>query len=289
MTRRRLSSFAALAALTLVLAACQVTVTPGLTWPPVIVDSIDAQPTSTPTVQAQGNLAPGATRYFELGVADVRDLVYAEVQGASGLRVSLYSSGGTRLAASESATYFGSSLSALSSSADAVAGAAISVAFQCLGPCVAVPSTATSYVVAVTNTTGSIAGFDLFAYTIDATDQNEPNDSQATAIVLNSADSDRGAVERLGDTDYFVYDATAGGSFFVVFDPFDLALGLEVEIVNCAACVVLDGTSGRQVEGLVDGDVLRVTSAAGRAGPSASSGYSLEVTADPLVSSVSTR
>lgn len=291
MTHRRLSSLAAVAALSLVLAACQVTIAPVPTWPPVIAATLDAQPTATPTVQAQGTLAPGATRYFELDVADVRDLVYAEVQGASGLRITIYTTGGTRLAVSESATYFGASLSALSSSAAAVGGSSISVEFLCLGPCVAVPSTASSYIVAVTNTTGSTTAFDLFAYTIDAADENEANDTEGTATVLNSAETDQGAIERLGDSDYFVYDATAAGSFFVVFDPFDLELGLELEIVTCPVgeCLVLDGTIGRQVEGLLDGDVLRVTSAAGRAGPSATSGYAIQVTANPPVSSVSTR
>lgn len=289
MTHRRLLPLAALAALALVLAACEITVTPGPTWPPTFADTVDAQDTATPSVQADGTLAPGATRYFDLDVNIVRDLVYAEVQGSSGLRVSIFTAGGTRIAVSESPTYFAASLSALSSSAEAVAGSAISVAFPCLGPCVAVPSTASSYVVAVTNTSGSSASFELFAFTIDATDQNEANDSVASAIVLNSGDTDQGAIERLGDTDYFVYDATTTGSFFVVFDPFDLALGLQLEIVDCGDCVVLDGTSGRQVEGLLDGDVLRVTSAAGRAGASATSGYSVQITNDPPTLSVTTR
>lgn len=289
MTHRRLTPFAAIAALALILAACQVTVSPGPTWPPTFADSIEAQPTFEPSVQADGTLGAGATRYFSLDVDVVRELVYAEVQGSPGLRVALYSSGGTRLAVSESATYFGASVSALSASSDAVAGSAIVLAFQCLGPCVAVPSTAASYVVAVTNTTGSSVGFQLYAYTFDETDDYEANDAVDSPALLNGAGNYQGAIEVLGDDDYYEYNATAGGDFFVVFDPFDAALGLELEIVNCPTCEVLDGTSGRRVEGLIDGDVLRVRSSAGRAGPSATSGYSLQVTATAPVASVSTR
>ncbi len=281
MTHRRLTSFAALAALALVLAACQITVTPGPVWPPTFADTIEAQPTYEPTVQVVGTLSSGATRYFALDVEAVRDLVYAEVQGSSGLRVSLYSSGGTRLAVSESATYFGGSLAALSSAGTDLAGSSIAVTFPCLGPCVAVPSTAASYVVAVTNTSGSSRSFDLFAYTFDETDENEPNDAVASPTPLNGAGSYEGAIEVLGDVDHFRYNVTAGGSFFVVFQPFDQLLGLELEILDCAECEVLDGTDGFRVEGLVDGDILRVRSAAGRAGPSATSGYSLQVTATP--------
>ncbi|MFN2321490.1 MAG: hypothetical protein ABR510_00835 [Trueperaceae bacterium] len=283
MTHRRLLPLAALAALALVLASCQVTITDGRTptWPPVFNATLEAQATFDPSAQESGTLASGATRYFDLEVDVQRDLLYAEVQGSSGLRVSLYTSGGTRLAVSESATYFGASVSALASSADAVAGSSISVAFQCLGPCAAVTSASDSYVVAVTNTSNSSRDFEVFAYTFNETDTNEPNDAVASPTLLSGAGNYAGAIEVLGDVDHFEYDATAGGSFFVVFQPFDLALGLELEILDCAECKVLDGTSGFLVEGLVDGDLLRVRSATGRAGPNATSGYSLQVTASP--------
>ena len=289
MTHRRLPSIAAIAALAVVLAACQITITPTPTWPPTFAGTVEAEPTFEPTAQASGTLAAGASRYFQLDVGVVRDLVYAEVQGGSGLRVSLYTSGGTRLAVSESATYFGGSLAALSSSADGVSASSIAVAFPCLGPCVAVPSNASSYVAVVTNTAGASRGFELFAYTFDATDDFEPNDLEASATLLNGAGTYVGAIEALGDQDFFEYNATQAGEFFVVFDPFDAVLGLELEIVNCAECQVLDGTTGRRVEGLLDGDLLRVRSAAGRAGPSATSGYSIQVTATAPMASVSTR
>lgn len=290
MTHRRLFPIATLASLVLVLAACEITVspTPTPTWPPAFAGTLVAQATFSPTDQARGTLAPGTTRYYELNVNTVRDLVYAEVQGQSGLRVSIFTLGGTRLAVSESATYFGPTIASLSTSADAVGPSSISTQFVCLGPCVAVP-TASSFVVAVSNPTDLSRTFEVYAYTFDATDQNEPNDTVGGATPLDGAGSYLGAIERLGDADYFVYNATAGGSFFVVFDPFDPALGLELEILDCTECVVLDGSDGFQVEGLLDGDVLRVRSAAGRAGPSATSGYSLQVTASPPGSSVSSR
>jgi hypothetical protein len=280
MTHRRPWFTATLVSLTLVLAACEITVSPPPTptWPPTFAGSLEAQATFTPTAQASGTLAPGATRYYDLDVDVQRDLVYAEVAGSSDLRVTIFTSGGTRLAVSESPDYFGASLNAIGASAADLGASSISVEFQCLGPCAAVPSAASSYVVAVTNTGNSSRSFEVFAYTFNETDENEPNDAVGSATLLNGAGNYRGAIEVLGDVDHFEYNATAGGSFFVVFQPFDMALGLELEILDCEECEILDGSTGFQVEGLLDGDILRVRSAAGRAGPSASSGYSLQVT-----------
>ncbi|MDF1524301.1 MAG: hypothetical protein P1P87_15975 [Trueperaceae bacterium] len=280
MTRRALVPLVLLAALTLVLAGCQVTIS--VPFDPVFRGDVVAQDTAAPDVQATGTLGVGVTHYYRLDAAGARDLVYAELGNASGLQVALLRTTGSTLAVSRSETYFAGSVGALSTTALDVAPAAILVVFPCLGACAAIAPTSSDYVVAVSNPTGQTWSYELLAYTIDATDPNEPNDGETGATRLDAAGAYQGAIERLGDEDYFVYDAPDNvNAYFVVFDPFDLALGLELEILDCAECTVLDGTTGRTVEGLVDGDVLRVRSADGRAGPSAASGYSIEVTTMP--------
>jgi hypothetical protein len=291
MTHRRLPSFVAVAALALVLSACQITITPGPTWPPSLAGTLTAQVTSNPTAQASDTLSPGAVRYYRVNVPEARGLLYGEVSDVSGLRVSLLGSSGSLQAVSDTRAYFAASVAGLSMAdlAADVGGSSIDVAFACVGPCAAVVPSATTYYIAVANVSGSTRSYDVFAYTMDETDLNEPNDASLSPTPLVGAGSDLGAIEVLGDVDYFEYEAVGGGAFYVVFTPYDLDLGLELDIVGCTECVVLDGTSGRQVEGLLDGDVLRVRSAAGRAGPSATSGYAIEVTASPPVSAVSTR
>jgi hypothetical protein len=249
---------------------------------PIFRGDVVAQDTASPGVQESDTLSVGATHYYRLDATGARDLVYAELGGASGLQVALLRTTGSTLAVSRSEVYFAGDVGALASTALDVAPASISVPFRCFGACAAIAPTSDAYVVAVSNPTNQTRSYDLLAYTIDETDTNEPNDGESGATLLDAAGGYQGAVERLGDDDYFVYDAPdAVNKYFVVFDPFDLALGLELEILGCAECTVLDGTTGRTVEGLVDGDVLRVRSADGRAGPSRTSGYSIEVTTTP--------
>lgn len=283
MTRRRTSILVLFAALALVLAGCQVTIT--VPFDPVIRGEIVAQDTLPPTAQATADLGAGATHYYELDATGASDLVYAELAGSSGLQVALLRTTGSTLAVSRSEVYFAGSVGALSTTAASVAPASISVPFVCFGPCAAIAATSDAYVVAVSNPTSQTRSYDLLAYTIDETDTNEPNDGAAGATLLGAAGGYQGAIERLGDVDYFVYDAPdAVNDYFVVFDPFNAALGLELEILTCPTCTALDGSAGALVEGLLDGDLLRVRSAAGRAGPSATAGYSIEVTRTPPAS-----
>lgn len=296
MTQRRLLPFAAIAALALVLAACQISVTPPTpTFPPSLAGTVTAQDTNNPTAQASGTLAPGTIRYYRVNVPTARGLLYGEVSNDAGLRVSLYTSGGSMVAVSNSRTFFATSVAGLSA-ADAavdVGGSSIAVPYACVGPCAAVvPSASSTYYLGVANTSGSTRAYEVFAYTMDETDENEPNDASLGATVLAGATSDRGAIEVVGDVDYFEYQATSGGAHYVVFTPFDLGLGLELEIIGVACagnCGPISGAPGDNVLGLLDGDLLRVRSAVGRAGPSASSGYVVEVTTTVPPSSVPTR
>jgi hypothetical protein len=246
-----------------------------------IDDTVTAQDTTSPSVLRSGSLSAYASRTYRVNVGTARDLLYAEAEG-SGLRVRLMSLGGSTLAVSDTPAYFaaGASRSA-GDAAAALTPSSIAVRFTCVGPCAAVRPSAEAYLVEIENLTASARSFEFLAYTFDANDLNDrgaaSNEGAATATEMPTISSYEGAIEWLGDEDWFLYTGPNDPNLFLVFTPFDDDLGLELEFVNCDSCLVLDGSADAYVEGLVNGDVLRVRSASGRAGPADSSGYGMEV------------
>ncbi|MFO8151356.1 MAG: hypothetical protein R6T93_13835 [Trueperaceae bacterium] len=277
---RRSLRFAGVALAMFALAACT-----GVPFNPTIEDTFTAQvvewPGGDPTPRASGiTLREGRTVYYRVDTPSARrDLMYAEVVAtgaASGLRISLVSDLGFTRAVSVSPDYFSSTFAGLTLSdgeafeLDAVGGRSISAEFACLGPCVAVRATANSYLVKIENTSGSSRTFDLYGYTIDFSDEGEPNDSAGSAVPFSGAGVLQGAIETLGDEDWFLY--TGSELRELRFDAFDPALGLELQI---------DGGGPTLVDGDEDviypGERFRVHPADGRAGPSSTSGYAVTV------------
>ena len=279
---RRSLRLAGLVAALLAVAGCQITIVPAPL--PTVSGVLTAQTTLNPTAQIAGALGAGEVRYYRVEVPNPGELLYVEAVG-SGLQVSLRTSGNSLLGVSTSPRYFAYGTTFLAAGADvddegdeALEAASLVTAFVCQGPCVAIRSPGiASYLMRVENLSGSSRSFSLFAYTIPVNDTFEPNGSRASATVLPSTGNYRGAIEWLGDEDWFVYTGPSSADLFLVFTPFDFDLGLELEFVDCPTCEVLDGRSGSDVEGLLSGDVLRVRSAAGRAGPAGSSGYDIEI------------
>jgi len=259
------------------LAACQISIGPGPL--PDISGVLTAQTSLPPSAQITGVLIPNEVRYYRVNVPDPRGLLFVEAEGDS-LQVSLRTSSNLQLGVSTSLRYFAYSTSLLTLAGDgaAVGPSSILPGPSCLGPCVAERTGADSYLMRVQNTSGSVSrSFKLFAYTLEARDTFEPNGSRASAAVLTSTGNYQGAIEWLGDEDWFVYAGSSSASLYLVFTPFDDDLGLELEFMDCDTCAVLDGSPGANIEGLVSGDVLRVRSAAGRAGPASSAGYDIEI------------
>lgn len=286
---RAVSRIAALGLAAATLTACTIV----FVFDPDIDATLTAQATASPSALVEDEFLLGRESvFYRVSVPVARDLLYLEAVGAD-LRVTVYTVGGSTLGMSETPDYFAASVFSLAAEGDVLAPAAIdrdalSVAFTCLGPCVAIPPSASSYVVEVENRANGGRTMDFYAYTFDATDQFEPNGSSLDATPLFAAGAYTGATELLGDVDWFEYDAPGPGDYFVVFTPVDLALGLELEIVTCPQCPVLDGDQ-ESVLGLLDGDMIRVRSVAGRAGPSANSSYTVEVTQTPPLSVASRR
>lgn len=237
-----------------------------------------AQDTTSPSELVSTSVAAFATRTFRVNVPTARDLLYAEAVG-TGLRVRLLTTGGSTLAVSDTPDYFTVGLSrSAAAAAPSLAPAAIDVQFSCLGPCAAVRPSAGAYLVEVQNLTSGAKSFDFYAYTFDANDLNDrgaaSNDSVSTATVIPGTGSQSGAIEWLGDEDWFSY--TGAADRVLAFSVLDTALGLRLSFEDGTT---VEGTLGGLTTNLYPNDRFRVYSGSNRAGPSATSGYFLQVTA----------
>lgn len=211
---------------------CRIAVVDGPPLPPAPVDvvaSFTAQGlTADPTPRARIPLPAGATRWIELrtgSAAAAQDLVYLEAVGSTptSVGVALFRTTdlSTPMLVSRSPNVFARSVTALpfavESFGDEVSRSVV-VEWRCLGACVAWEpvSASTRYYARITNLTTSSQSVDLFAYGRTYGDDNEPNDTAATAtplIVRAVGDSVTGALETVGDRDVFRVSAGAGWPF----------------------------------------------------------------------------
>ncbi|UCH26205.1 MAG: hypothetical protein JSV66_00735 [Trueperaceae bacterium] len=186
-----------------------------------------------------------------------------------GLEIQLYNSGGTVLANSRSAAYFESGSSSLV--AGALSGQGISINWFCLGACIIEDTATQTRFVRVRNTTDATVDFDLFVYVRDYVDTGEPeNDQLATAIPLSI--SDAGAVESLGDVDYYEV-----GSNGVLLFSSDTSIDLQAQIVDSLDRSIGQPLSPGESAPVFVGDFIRVSSVDGRAGAQDVSGYDLMI------------
>jgi hypothetical protein len=150
---------------------------------------------------AGGNLLASASANFAVTVpADVAatgKAVFFEVTSGTGITLTTYSPDRTLYASSSAANLFtAGALPAL------LNPQGIANSYVCLGPCVARDSQAATFYVRLTNPSSVAANYKLFAYVRNYDDTGEDaNDQVATAISLNA--SDTGAIESLGDVDFY--------------------------------------------------------------------------------------
>ena len=143
------------------------------------------------------------------------------------------------------------------------------------------PTGAGTVYVRVTNR-GPVANVSLFAYGDQHMDEYEPeNDETATAPTFGAIDSDSGAIETVGDVDYWYFPD--GGT--VSFDVVDEGIGVEADIVDAGGQVVQD-SGGPYHDGeevlLFAGEYLRVwAQEPWQAASSARSAYYLDITELP--------
>ena len=155
-----------------------------------------------------------------------------------------------------------------------VAGQSIGVSYNCQGPCVIWPLNGESHVyVGIENTGSGSATVDLFAYGYDYQDPYETaNDTRSGAVQLYAGSSDSGAIETLGDTDWWRINSNGYLTFTKVSSP----ISLEAVLYDSADQYV--GTyspSNSATISVLAGDYLMVQSVNGYAGSSGVSRYDL--------------
>lgn len=229
-------------------------------------DALDAFATGNANdPAATGTIGPNSSVDYRVDLTGVSgyDLFYIELD--ADLELQVYRSNATIFASSSSADGFVSGFGGLS--ARGVAPQAIGVNRACGGSCViARPSTADHVYARVINHSGLSRPFTLYAFGSDYGDTNERfNDDPSTSPLLSSSDS--GAIETLGDVDY--YETTLDGT--VRFTTVNNALGI-VAYVSATGDTLQNG----DVYQAVPGDIVRVSAPGGsRAGAPAVSGYTL--------------
>jgi len=254
----------------LMLAACNVVIVFNPVATPVTASTSDSP-------VANATLASGDTMFFKVtisaSVAGSGNVLYYELDAgrdkqddsAGVLELRVLDNGGLAVASSNSNSFFGPGISVAAASSG-LTSSGISSQRKCLGACVIESSFAGTRFLRVHNASAGSVSFDLFAYSFGLQDTGEPaNDSSATATALTGFD--KGAIETLGDQDY--YRATKSGT--LSFNS-SSAIALRVELVA-------DGTklapgSSTTVSA---GEILRVFASDGRAGSPSASFYTLDI------------
>jgi len=250
---------------------------------PIVAGTIDAQDSTEPTPRRPSvMIGEGQTLIYEVRVPTAHDLLYGEADG-NGLRVRWLNRSGFPLAASLNPRWFVASTGDLAVSggdeelqALTEIGPLFDVEFVCRGPCAAIAPDDNRYYLEIRNQSPSQQVFDLFVYTFDANDLNDRGDLSnqvaSAATRFGVGDSPSGAIELVGDVDWYMY--TGLSERVLRFSVNDEALGL-----------VLMFEDGSTVEGTTEGltttvrrdERFRVYSVLSRAGPSGTSGYSISL------------
>lgn len=250
MTHRRFVPLAAIAALTLVLAACEITITPGPTPPAQADYEFDATASFADPVGSI-TVPQGASRTIDVQVpsslrsSTQRLVVEIDDEGTYRLDMVMYEPDRTTPYASTSGgAFFAPGLSGvgvgfleLPVGTREVSTSGIRPLPLCFGPCIARTATDSVVRVRVTNAVGSGSlTLNVYAYVDDFLDLGEPsNDSVGNADVVDTSNGAAGVIELLGDRDYVVFP-TAGTIAFsersVGTTQYDFDANLRLRVVN---------------------------------------------------------
>jgi hypothetical protein len=231
--RRTILMGTAALALAMVLAACQVAVGPGDGQTPTVDYTITAQTAYPPPPSPIRSINVPANQDVVVRVRTgtvpnvPTRLMVMEIEAQPGTRLEVLTAGRTLIGASTNRDFFASTVAAATSavplaarpeattaraegfSRDAVDVEPLAVAtpWRCLGPCVAfrpAAGTGVDYFMVIRSPQSQQIA--LLAYLMEEQDQNEPNDTLADATFIAGSPivaDVSGAIERLGDQDYF--------------------------------------------------------------------------------------
>lgn len=258
---------------TLLLSACDISIRPAPEPP-----SLDAtlQPGGADSPAWSRNLAAGANANFRIQVpgAGEGSVYYLELDEDLDLTLRRPNDFWDIVASSSSNEFYArGNLGITALEAQDLEAQAIGTATACRGSCIILPSGSATYYARVANTTGGSVPVNLYLYRANEQDDAEDNDSMATATRFDvaAATTDQGAIELLGDVDYW----RIVGSGSVRFQP---ASGSQVDVrltvLNENGRVIAGPVQAGTVD-VINGDYLRVASASNRAGAPAVSRYTL--------------
>lgn len=204
----------------------------------------------------------GEALYFELNQA-----IDLELMGASEAAAER-----PTLASSSSSAFFATGKEGLQSSRAVVQ--AITPQVTCRGACIIQDAAKSEYLLRITNPGTEVVTFELYVFIEDYQDPGEPqNNITASASVIEEETS--GAIERLGDVDYFVSNTTGTLQFN---SSSALLLRAAVLDIDDSATVLETLQPGESFELPDDGAYVRVyVEGNNRAAASAQSRYTLEV------------
>ena len=246
--------------------------------PPPPAERLESRDRFTPADAV--DLAPGEWVDYELVMDGVRpfDLAYVELVTTQPAVVELRDGTYWRvLASSDRPDYF--VRGALAGVPQPVPGAAsalepttITENVVCGGPCVIFEPGGGRFYLRVVNTGSTGLTADLFFYGASFADSHEPdNDHRSTAPVL--ADGESGALEVLGDVDYWLATAEAN----VTVQPVAGGIAVQATVYDGCGLAVAGPNPGDQTFRVFAGEAVRIRAAQDRAAPSGRSGYFLRV------------
>ncbi len=269
---------AAAAAATLTLSACDITITgpPAGPPPPDVTRTAGTDPDSAAW---SGTVTRGDSVIFKLdvpaSVSSGYDVLYLELD--NNLQLELRDPNTYNVVASSSGpSYFARGIAGLSTAAAGELGAqAIGLPTACRGSCIIIPApSASTFYARVVNPTGTGLSTNLYFYGDAEQDTGEPNDQLSDAVPFDvyAAGGDQGAIELLGDVDYYRVSQPRSVVFSTVTgNPVDL----RVSVHDASGARVAGPFDQNGVFNVQAGEYLKVYSLSGRAGAPASSRYTL--------------
>ncbi len=224
---------------------------------------------SADTAITSTTLASGASRVFQIDVPNATaQALIIELDKA--LELSVFDATKTLYASSVSQDSFARGAAALSTTA--LETSAISTNVFCRGSCVYQDAAGKTRVFAkVENKGTSTVNVSLFAYAENYRDLGEPNNNSiSTATGLSTADA--GALESLGDVDFYVVTGSGGLFSFVAANN---EVSPQAQIFN-GEVLFATITSG-QTQEVSPGNVIKIFSSTDLAAASDVSRYSLQI------------
>lgn len=270
--KRHTLFFSLAIAAALVLSACTITVEPGPPPPRQPDDTRTARNDSANPVNTY-DIAAGADILVRIDVDTSSPVLYLELNRDIDLEV--FNAFRNRIASASSRNFFGSGTTGLTTTA-ALEPQAVTVQVPCRGSCVILDQgTSSHYFLLIRNTSGTSQSVGLFAFGDNFADGLEPaNDVASTAPFLNLASGDSGALEVLGDVDYWRVTGAAAGGTTMIFSVTDPIVGARLRVLNTLGDVV-DEPDPSGAFTVFTGETIEVASATNRAAASARSFYAI--------------